>query len=90
VVIRGEPSATWVEVHDDGPGLDPATAERAFQRFASLDGGGGSGLGLPIARAVAEAHGGTLEHDGRAFVLCLPNGDGPDQPVTSGAEPETS
>jgi two-component system, OmpR family, sensor kinase len=72
VAVRTQPSAIWVEVHDDGPGLDPVAAERAFQRFASLDGAGGSGLGLPIARAVAEAHGGTLEHDGRAFVLCLP------------------
>jgi two-component system, OmpR family, sensor kinase len=72
VVVRGGAAAAWMEVHDDGPGLDPDAVDRAFQRFASLDGGGGSGLGLPIARAVAEAHGGTLEHDGSAFVLCLP------------------
>jgi signal transduction histidine kinase len=54
-------------IADDGPGIAPEDRERVFERFVRLDadrrrgGGAGSGLGLPIARAVAERHGGTLE-----------------------------
>ncbi len=46
--------------------------ERAFERFVSLDGEGGSGLGLPIARGLAQAHGGDAYYDG-AFVVRLPS-----------------
>ena len=60
-----------VQVLDDGPGVRAADAERIFERFVSLDGGSGSGLGLPIARALAEALGGGLRYvDG--FRLTLP------------------
>jgi len=61
-----------VRLFDDGAGMDEATAERAFERFVSLDGRGGSGLGLPIARGLARAHGGELTFEGGAFVLRLP------------------
>lgn len=61
-----------VVVRDDGPGLSPAEADGAFERFVSLDGRGGSGLGLPIARGVAVAHGGDLLHSDGAFTLRLP------------------
>lgn len=52
-------------VHDDGPGIEPAVAEELFERFSRADRSrarqtGGTGLGLSIARAIAEAHGGTL------------------------------
>ena len=66
-----------LEVADAGPGMPPADAARAFDRFhrggdradagagAGLNGsgGGGSGLGLSIVQAIAVAHGGqaTLE-----------------------------
>ena len=54
-------------VTDDGPGIQPADLERAFDRFARLesarnrdtDDGAGAGLGLAIVRATAQAHGGT-------------------------------
>ncbi len=54
-----------VVVADDGPGVDPADAERIFGRFARLDESrtaqtGGAGLGLAIAREIAGRHGGTL------------------------------
>jgi PAS domain S-box-containing protein len=64
----------WVAIRltDDGPGMAPELAERAFQRFESLDDKGGTGLGLPIARALAEAHGGTLTYERSTFVLRLP------------------
>jgi hypothetical protein len=47
-------------VADDGPGFPPAFLDRAFQPFARADREhDGAGLGLAIARAVAEGHGGT-------------------------------
>lgn len=51
-------------VSDDGTGIPSAERERVFQRFVKLDPtrkvDGSAGLGLAIARWVAEAHGGTL------------------------------
>ncbi|WP_336921292.1 PAS domain-containing sensor histidine kinase [Aquipuribacter sp. SD81] len=60
-----------VAVRDDGPGVAPEHRDLVFERFASLDGRGGSGLGLPIARGLARAMGGDLVCDG-GFVLSLP------------------
>lgn len=46
-------------VHDAGPGVRPEAAERIFQRFVKgAEHAGGSGLGLSIVAAIAEAHGG--------------------------------
>ena len=61
-----------IRVIDDGPGLEESMVERAFERFASLDGKGGSGLGLPIARGLAQAHGGDVVYEGGRFVVRLP------------------
>jgi signal transduction histidine kinase len=52
-------------VRDDGPGIPAADRERMFDRFARRDDArdrdaGGSGLGLPIARELTRAHGGTV------------------------------
>lgn len=61
-----------VRVSDDGPGVPDADVERVFHRFTSLDGRGGSGLGLPIGRAIAQSHGGSLTYEAGSFVLRLP------------------
>jgi two-component system, OmpR family, sensor kinase len=46
-------------MHDSGPGIAPADAERIFERFVKgSEHAGGSGLGLSIVAAIAEAHGG--------------------------------
>jgi two-component system OmpR family sensor kinase len=62
-----------IRVRDDGPGVPDGAEELVFERFATLDGKGGSGLGLPIARRLAQAQGGDVVLDGEgAFVLRLP------------------
>jgi two-component system, OmpR family, sensor kinase len=69
-------------VRDTGPGVDPADAERIFERFQRGDGARGSegsGLGLSIVRAIATAHGGEVSLDsaageGATFTLVLPAG----------------
>jgi two-component system OmpR family sensor kinase len=57
-----EPEALLITVDDEGAGVDPAIAQRAFDRFARGDAaraGTGTGLGLAIVRAIAVAHGGS-------------------------------
>jgi signal transduction histidine kinase len=55
---RAQDGALVLEVADDGGGIDPELLPRAFERFAR--GSGGTGLGLPIVRAIAAAHGGSV------------------------------
>jgi signal transduction histidine kinase len=65
-------------VRDTGPGIPPERRERVFDRFASDRSlqKAGIGLGLPIARAIARAHGGELRAEpsdaGALLVLDLP------------------
>jgi signal transduction histidine kinase len=61
-----ECSAVVIRVSDDGPGVPAADRERIFDRLVRLDDdrsdrSGGAGLGLPIARGIARAHGGDVE-----------------------------
>lgn len=72
VEVSATDEVVRVAVADDGAGVAPDDRERIFERFASLDDKGGSGLGLPIARGVAKAHGGNLVYTGSAFELTLP------------------
>jgi two-component system OmpR family sensor kinase len=64
VRVRSEGDAAVIEVADRGPGMEPADAARAFERFYRADASrsrhhGGSGLGLSIVEATVRAHGGT-------------------------------
>jgi len=81
VTLRAENGTAVMEVLDDGAGIPPEHRETVFQRFARLDAArnrdaGGTGLGLPIARQTAAAHGGTLAAEdspqGARLVLRLP------------------
>ena len=61
-------------VADDGPGVLPEDRDRVFERFVTFGSGSSTGLGLPIARAIARGHGGDLTVDEDGFVLSLPGG----------------
>ncbi len=82
VTVAEQRGRAIVVVDDDGAGVAPEDRERVFERFVRLDeartrDAGGSGLGLALAREVAQTHGGTLtvdanERGGARFVLDLP------------------
>jgi signal transduction histidine kinase len=70
-----------VDVRDEGPGIAKADQKLIFEKFGRVTGSGatrpGTGLGLFIARSIAEAHGGALEvqsapEQGATFTLELP------------------
>ena len=73
-------------VIDQGPGIGPDERDRLFERFfvgiSDRRGtAGGSGIGLPTALAIAQAHGGTVEVEselgkGSAFHLVVPGAPG--------------
>lgn len=66
VVAAGlEPEGVRFEVRDDGEGIDEVHLPRLFERFYQVDASdtrriGGTGLGLPISKALVEAHGGRI------------------------------
>jgi signal transduction histidine kinase len=72
-----------IAVTDDGPGIPAGELDHIFERFHRLDpsrsrDSGGSGLGLAIARAIIDAHGGTIhaestEGHGATFRIELPD-----------------
>ena len=81
VRARRENGRVLVEVSDNGPGIPLDQQRLIFEKFGRADVPGGSkpgtGLGLFIARSIAEAHGGSLEvrsrpDAGTTFVLALP------------------
>jgi signal transduction histidine kinase len=84
--VTGDQGAVRIGVLDRGPGLPPTELERVAGAFYRGEPSrnretGGAGLGLAIAQAVADAHGGTLTFDNReggglAATITLPNEKG--------------
>ncbi len=76
VALRRGKEAIDMTVADSGPGIAPESRAKIFSRFYTTR-PGGNGLGLAIARAAAERHGGTLEmapaKTGAEFRLRLPD-----------------
>ena len=63
--LNGENGKALITVADTGPGVPLADQEKIFDRFYRLDSSrsreaGGAGLGLAIARVIAQAHGGSI------------------------------
>jgi len=77
--VEGRPFVV-IEVADSGPGIEEAAKGTIFERYrqgAEGRAAGGAGLGLAIARGIAEAHGGSLvvqgsDLGGAAFRLSVP------------------
>lgn len=82
IMLRQGSQDIVLSVEDDGPGLSTEFAARAFDAFARAEPSrsrrfGGSGLGLSVVRAIAEAHGGqaryrTSDAGGSVFEIVLP------------------
>jgi two-component system OmpR family sensor kinase len=62
VSLRAARGEVELAVEDAGPGIPPEQRERVLRRFQRVEGDAtaGSGLGLPIAKAIAERHRGSL------------------------------
>ena len=75
VSVRGGKTEASISVADKGNGIDASDLLRIFEPYYTTR-SGGSGLGLPIARRIAERHGGTVEvessSDGTVVTLALP------------------
>lgn len=86
VLVDDNDARLEIRIQDQGPGLPPAELERVFEPFYRVEGSrsretGGTGLGLTIARGIAEAHSGSLVLRNRAqggleAVLVLPRSVG--------------
>lgn len=79
VVRETRANGEWavVRVIDQGPGISPELMPTLFQRFSPGPGSSGLGLGLYLARGIAEAHGGTLAVEltadrGTTMLLAIP------------------
>ena len=81
LTLRQRSGEAVFSVADDGPGIPKEEQQRVFERFYRLEtggnGSGGTGLGLPIARAAVELHGGRLWVEskpgvGTTFWLVIP------------------
>ena len=86
-------SGHWLDlsVRDSGPGIPADAQERIFERFGRLEsarGAEGSGLGLSIVTAIAEAHGGSVtlasaEGTASTFTIRIPLATGSTEPGSS-------
>jgi signal transduction histidine kinase len=82
VQVCSTPSGVEIRVADTGVGIEPGDLQRIFERFYRADNSrsratGGAGIGLSIAKAIVEAHGGTISAvsrpgSGSEFLITLP------------------
>jgi two-component system OmpR family sensor kinase len=79
--LRSEADEVVIDIHDDGPGIDPEILPTLFDRFTRGDSSrtrasGGAGLGMSLVRAIVHGHGGTAtvtsEPGNTTFTLTLP------------------
>ena len=79
--------AVILEVNDDGPGVPEDVQPRIFDPFfTTKEVGKGTGLGLTVAYAIIQEHGGRITvqsqpGEGASFFVALPVSDGPVKPV---------
>ena len=72
------PARSWIRVQDEGPGIAPGDLPHVFEPFfTTKPAGEGTGLGLAVAQAIVEEHGGTITvrsepGRGTAFTVALP------------------
>jgi signal transduction histidine kinase len=109
IVISGRELPGFVDlmVQDEGIGIAPRDLQRIFDAFSSTGDvalhssgktkfkGAGPGLGLPIAKGIVEAHGGTIwaqsagysetDHPGSTFHIMIPMRDAPPPEPLAGA-----
>lgn len=78
VTVTGTAEQIEIAITDSGPGIAAADLPKIFDRFFTTRASrGGTGLGLPLARAFIQAHGGTVSAasapgQGATFTICLP------------------
>jgi two-component system OmpR family sensor kinase len=97
VELGSEGDDVVLSVTDEGPGLTSDVIDRAFERFYRGDPArsrktGGAGLGLSIAAAIVEAHGGTVQAtnvpaSGARIEVSLPTAREPGRPATVASSP---
>ncbi|UUZ51989.1 hypothetical protein LP420_05625 [Massilia sp. B-10] len=81
IVIRtgcGEADTVWIELSDNGSGIEPAILSRIFDPFFTTKSiGKGTGLGLSLSYGIVQKHRGRIEVDsvvgrGTTFRITLP------------------
>jgi signal transduction histidine kinase len=76
IELSAEAGEVRVAVRDDGPGLEPGRADRVFEPGVRGPDSEGAGLGLSLARRLAQSCGGDVDAQtggpGGCFVLRLP------------------
>lgn len=79
VALQADGPLAWFDIADRGPGIPESERERVFDRFQRLEahrGSPGIGLGLSLARAIVQHHGGRIEltdnSPGLRVRVCLP------------------
>ena len=77
VITEWEPGTLRIKIADTGAGIDPEVIKEIFDPFFSIQGHGGTGLGLYMCRAILKEIRGTIDvesapGEGATFVVELP------------------